>query len=410
MKTNRYLQTGEKSLCCGCMACSRTCPFGAIKMRRDEKGFSYPVLDLEKCKDCGMCQKVCPMEENYVGQDAEPDTYAVCNSSEEVVRKSSSGGMFSLLAEWVISQGGIIYGVEFDEEFGVRHGRATTMEEAARFRTSKYVESDISQVYTSLIQDLEDGKTVLITGTPCQISGVTKHLRLKKVGTEKLYTCDNICHGVPSSKIWRDYLSIIKSAYIKPGDKILQINMRSKKNSWQERMLDIELENGDIRQKIKQFSFNQFFSSMYGQRNSCFHCRYTSYKRPSDFTIGDFWNLENAGISFDTTKGVNALLVNTDKGRELFEKLRTHAKVQPVSKQACWQAHLEYSSKQPAKQEQFWKEYSEAEDKEEILKRYMKGSLTTRIIRKLSPVLQKTGLYGLAGKLYKVVFVGNKNE
>ena len=153
-----------------------------------------------------------------------------------------------------------------------------------------------------------------------------------------------------------------------------------------------------------------FFSSMYGQRNSCFHCRYTSYKRPSDFTIGDFWNLENAGISFDTTKGVNALLVNTDKGRELFEKLRTHAKVQPVSKQACWQAHLEYSSKQPAKQEQFWKEYSEAEDKEEILKRYMKGSLTTRIIRKLSPVLQKTGLYGLAGKLYKVVFVGNKNE
>ena len=227
-----FTENQKKSDCCGCMACANICGKSAITMKHDKCGFYYPIVDEDKCVDCGLCQKVCPMEDTFTGVDASPDIYALRSRDTQVLKESSSGGMFTLLAKWIFSQDGVVYGVAFDKDYKVLHMRAQSMEEAAAFRTSKYVESDLSVVYASLSQDLKSGRTVLLTGTPCQIAGVQKFLRTRRIPTDNLYTCDNICHGVPSRMLWKDYLKILKEKYIARDDRITGINMRSKRVSW----------------------------------------------------------------------------------------------------------------------------------------------------------------------------------
>ena len=400
--------TQKKQDCCGCMACSFACPKSAIQMKTDDCGFAYPEINQELCVHCGLCTRVCPLQENYTGADAVPDIYALQNHEKNIVSESSSGGMFSLLADWTLEQGGVIYGVAFDEGFEVRHMRADSAQSAATFRTSKYVQSDPSQIYQSICTDLKNGLTVLLTGTPCQIAGVTRFLEAKHADTAKLYTCDNICHGVPSPGVWKDYLKILESRYMDTDAQITSINMRSKRVSWKKQVMDVSVSKGNLLPVLEEFSFNKIFLSLFPVRPSCFHCHFTSYKRPADFTLGDFWNVDSAGIKFDVTGGVNEVLVNTEKGRKLFAAVRENAVCQPVSKAAGWQPHLEYSTKAPGNQEAFWTEYNAAADletKEALLRKYMKGSTLTRIIRKVNPILQKTGLYSVAGKMYKAVFV-----
>ena len=385
------------------MACSFSCPKSAISMKEDECGFLYPEINQELCVHCNLCTKVCPLQNTYTGADAVPDIYALQNHQKAIVSESSSGGMFSLLADWTLAQGGVIYGVSFDEGFQVRHMRADSAEKAAAFRTSKYVQSDPSHIYQTICDDLANGLTVLLTGTPCQIAGVARFLEIKHADTTSLYTCDNICHGVPSPGVWKDYLEILKSKYMDTDAQITSINMRSKRVSWKKQVMDISVSKGNLLPVLEEFSFNKIFLSLFPVRPSCFHCHYTSYKRPADFTLGDFWNVDSAGIKFDVTGGVNEVLVNTEKGRKLFVLIRENAVYQPVSKAAGWQPHLEYSARPPKKYREFWKDYKSTSDKELVLRKYMKGSLLTRMIRILSPVLRKTGLYNLAGKMYNIV-------
>ena len=374
-----FLENQSRKDCCGCSACSNICSASAITMRQDKYGFYYPRLDKTKCKNCGLCEKVCPMLENYVNQEANPAIYAVRNPDKSVLMESSSGGMFTLLARWTLNQNGVIYGVAFDDSFSVRHMRAEDEETAWKFRTSKYVDSDISEIYAHIIDDLKNSRTVLLTGTPCQI--------------------------------WEDYIKILKTKYIASDDEITHINMRSKKVSWREQVLDIRLKKGSVDSVISTFSFNKFFLSLYGNRPSCFHCRYTSYKRPGDFSLGDFWTSEKANLPFDIESGVNVVLVNTAKGQQLFDSLKGQFDSKSVTRQECWQPHLEYSARPPKNRQKFWQEYlaASASEKEAVLRKYMKGSMITRIIRTLSPFLRKTGLYNLAGKMYKLLIVRKKN-
>ncbi len=399
----------KKQDCCGCTACSSICPVGAIKIRSDAKGFRYPQVDQDKCIHCNKCRKVCPMEMTLVGKDADPDVYAVQNKNPDITAESSSGGMFTLLAQEIIAQGGTVYGAVFDSRFLVTHRRAQTMEQVAPMRTSKYVESDISGCFRNVAGDLSSGKPVLFTGTPCQVSSMNRYLELRRIDTSAYYTCDNICHGVPSRMVWKDYLDIMKTKYMKPEDQITGINMRSKKVSWKKQVMEIRTQDGCIKEAEEALSFNRLFLTLNLNRSSCFNCRYTSYARPADFSLGDFWNVEQAGItSFDTTKGVNEVLVNTDKGRELFEKIRDKAEVAKTDKEKAWQPHLEYSAAAPKTRTAFWEAYTSAEDKEPVLRRYIKGSALSRVIRTVSPILRKTGLYTVAGRMYRKVFVKGK--
>ena len=400
--------------CCGCNACCSICPCKAVTMKQDRKGFYYPEVNEEVCIHCGLCRKVCPMNVDAAGTPADPEVYAARSQNQGVLQESSSGGVFSHLMKWSLSRGGTVYGAAFDENFHVCHLRAETAEEAIRLRTSKYVDSEMGSAFRQIEQDLNDGRYVVVSGRPCQICAVNQYLSFRKVNTEKLLTCDVVCHGVPSSRIWEDYLNIIKRKYMAQGDRILSVNMRSKKETWKRQAMEIKTEQGLSEEIVHGFSFNRFYLSLYGNRPSCFRCHFTSYRRMGDISLGDFWNVENAGVKFDTEKGVNAVLVNTEKGRAVFEEaIRQGLDWQSVSKEAVWQPHLEYSAKRPKKQDDFWEAYCSAasdEEKESILREYMKGSALTRLIRILSPMLRKTGLYAFAGKMYKKVFVGNRHE
>ena len=206
----------KKSDCCGCTACYGVCPKSAITMQEDDEGFVYPAIDPAACVQCKKCETVCPLKTPR--EENEPLRLMGAKNTDEDVRKnSSSGGVFSLLAGYVQAQNGVIYGAAYDESFAVRHMRAEG-EDWKAFCVSKYVQSHMDDVFSLVRKDLTDGKTVLFSGTPCQVDGLQRYLRNVKVDTAKLITCDIVCHGTPSPKIWQAYLRYVeKTGKVKVG-------------------------------------------------------------------------------------------------------------------------------------------------------------------------------------------------
>lgn len=402
-----FFQSKNKADCCGCGACSDVCPKKAITMQADECGFLYPVIDEALCIHCGLCEKTCIFAQQIGGSAFESKYYAVRSKDDAVVRKSSSGGFFTLMAQEIFAQDGVVYGVAYDEAFRVVHQKAASMEQAEAFRTSKYVQSDNSCLYESIREDLQAGKTVLVTGTPCQIASIKKALAQSRTDCAKLYTCDNICHGVTSPMVFEDYMESLKK-YVAEGDRIASVNMRAKKEPSSNTVLEICTEKSGAMDAVQDYSYDRIFRNRVAIRSSCFACRFTSYSRPGDLTVGDFWNGTDASFSFDASWGVNEVLVNTEKGRALFDAICKNAYFQEVSKEKAWQPHLEYSTQKPEKYEAFWQAYCSAQDKESVIREYVKPSLLGKVIQFATPILRKTGLYTVFGKLYRMVFVKKK--
>ncbi len=395
--------------CCGCSACSVVCPANAISMKENGKGFLYPMPDPEKCVKCGLCEKTCPVKEDRVSVDADPGIYAGQNRDRAVLNVSSSGGIMTPLFSYIFDHGGTVWGAAFDNHFHVRHCRASSKEEAALFRGSKYVQSDFSGVFKGVTEDLKKGGPVLVTGTPCQISGLLKYLSAVHADTTRLYTCDNICHGVPSPAIWEDYLAIIRE---KTGTEVASVNMRSKDTGWEKQSFQLRLSSGEVPEITKQFSYNELYHSSDGLRPSCFECKYTSYSRVADLTVGDFWNYRQEKLPFAADGGISEILVNTSKGEQLLSVLKETCHIAPVSKKAAWQPHLMYPIDKPGNYDAFWEKYVNAEsasEKEALLHSVLKCSPVKRMIRKVIPILRRTGLYTLAGKAYRAV-CGKKSK
>ena len=399
-----YFQTNHKADCCGCGACSHVCPQKAITMTDDGQGFCYPVINRELCVHCGLCEKTCIFGEKIADTGADTKFYAVRSKDEAVVCRSSSGGMFTLMAEEIFSRGGVVYGVAYDENFRVEHAKAENMEQAAAFRGSKYVQSDNSSLYPSVKQDLEDGKTVLVTGTPCQIAGLKAFLERSPTDTEKLYTCDNICHGVSSPMVFADYMQSLKK-YVPEGDRIRYVNMRHKPGTDGKTAFAVHTNGGKPLPQAEDYSFYRLYQTRTVTRPSCFACRFTSYSRVGDLSFGDFWNAKDGDIAFEAKTGLNEVLVNTPKGAELFAAVSERACFQEVSRELAWQPHLEYASPQPKNYGAFWEAYLHTDNREQVMRKYLKGSILPRVIKFAMPILRKTGLYTLFGKLYKAVFV-----
>ena len=196
----------SKSFCTGCGACASICPFNAIKMEPDIGGFLYPKIDKEKCRECGLCYKVCDDANNML-YNKPRRIIGLKHNSEEIRARSTSGGAFFLLASEIISRGGTVYGAAFDKAWRVHHVRCSSLAELFILQKSKYVQSDLEKSYIKVTDDLKQGKMVLFTGTACQNSGLLAYLQAKHTNTDLLYTCDLICHGTPSPAIWKDYIS-----------------------------------------------------------------------------------------------------------------------------------------------------------------------------------------------------------
>lgn len=308
-----YFNTTKKELCNGCSACSLVCPTNAIEMIEDEEGFLYPKIDENKCIKCNKCRKVCsnsPKKNEY-----EIKAYAIKNKNEEERKNSTSGGMFKILAEYVIQKQGIVFGVKLNENLVAIHDYSETIEGCKEFSFSKYVRSDLGDSYKKVKAFLEDNRYVLFTGTPCQIQGLRSYLGRDN---EKLILCEIICHANPSPKILKMYIKNHENIEKK---KVKAIYFRSK-NKEMNNSAYIEFKDGTkkkMQEYITAFSGNQLIN-----RPSCYNCQFVDENRKADFTIGDFWGIEKVLPDFNDDKGISLLTVNTKKAEKIFDEIKQH--------------------------------------------------------------------------------------
>ncbi|MBR2300843.1 MAG: Coenzyme F420 hydrogenase/dehydrogenase, beta subunit C-terminal domain [Bacteroidaceae bacterium] len=367
--------------CCGCSACAQRCPKQCITMLPDSEGFLYPVIDSQSCIDCGICEKVCP-----IINQAEPKeplkAYAAYNKDEQIRLKSSSGGIFTLLAQGTIEQGGVVFGVRFNEQWQPIFDYTETIEGIAPFRGSKYVQATVGNAYIQAETFLKAGRQVLFSGTPCQIAGLRRYLRKEY---DNLLTVDIICHGVPSPKVWSMYLDEMSTRYRKRGHEranIESISFRDKSQGWKSFRMAIQFSNSKLK-KDNQIYSKTFYRDNYLRtfvsdttlRPSCYSCPANQGKSHSDITIADFWGIDTIDPTFDDDKGCGAILINSDKGARTFPHASCVEREKPfrdiVNNNTSWHT----SSTRPAKREEF---FATLEHTQSVIKSVQKQLIPSR--------------------------------
>ncbi|WP_291589280.1 Coenzyme F420 hydrogenase/dehydrogenase, beta subunit C-terminal domain [Bacteroides sp.] len=298
--------------CCGCTACASVCAQDAIIMEPDVLGFLYPKVNVAKCTDCGLCEKVCAFNNNYDKSLnlPKPDVYGARHKDMREVESSRSGAAFIAISDYILELGGVVYGVGYKEYFCVCHKRATTKEERDEFKGSKYVQSDLTGIFRQVKQDLKSGRIVLFSGTPCQTAGLNSYVGKKL--RDNLFLVDIVCHGVPGPKLWHDYIEYLEH---KQGDKIRRVNFRDKQLfGWAAHRESFEFVQEDGKKIFKELFYKHIMF-----RHSCGVCHFCNTTRPSDITIADFWGWQKTNPDFNRDdKGVSLVFVNTEKGRKLF--------------------------------------------------------------------------------------------
>ena len=342
----------NQSDCCGCSACASVCGHKAIVMQPDGLGFLYPVVDKDLCVECGLCEKVCTFNGKYDKSNnmAEPEVYAVRHKNIREVETSRSGAMFIAVSDWILEQGGVVYGAGYTDHFRVVHKRAVTKMERDEFKGSKYVQSDMNTIFGQVKNDLKQGLFVLFSGTPCQTSGLRSYLSIFKMDMTKLYICDIVCHGVPSPYYWRDYLAYIER---KQGMKAVSVNFRDKtKLGWTAHKESFTFANG------KTYTYTYTFYKHIMFRHSCGICHFANLQRPSDITIADFWGWEKVDSCINADdKGVSLVMVNSLQGRRLFDEVKESIRFIQTDVKHCLQPNLQYPSVIHPKRDAFERDY-----------------------------------------------------
>mgnify|MGYP000077325663 FL=1 len=337
--------------CSGCTACVSICPKGAIDMVDDGLGFKYPKVDYSKCVKCGSCTIVCAFRRDYsvdLNFD-KPYCYAVRHKELYEIETSRSGAAFIALSDYVIENGGVVYGAGYKEHFKIAHKRAATKEERNEFKGSKYVQSDMGEIFQEVKDDLLKGIVVLFSGTPCQTAGLNAFVGKKL--RENLILVDIICHGVASPFVWRDYLDYLEN---KENDTIISLNFRDKRIfGWS----GLHKESFLFKHKGLK-TYNYIFYNPYLIRKSCSSCVFTNTHRPSDITLGDFWGWQNVVPDFNKDdKGVSLVLCNTKKGFDLFNIVVHSLNVKRVNLKDCMQPNLVSPTPLDARRDDFESDY-----------------------------------------------------
>ncbi len=392
----------EKERCSGCTACMNSCPVGAISMIQDEEGFLYPEIDEGKCIHCGLCRKICPFHGGYDRSDnfETPLVYAVKHADEKVREASTSGGMFTALSDFVLAKKGIVYGAAFSKpDFKVHHIRAETVTERDRMRGSKYVQSEIGMVFPEIKSELEKGRDVLFTGTPCQVAGLKAYLGDTQY--EKLILCDLVCHGTPSPLIWNEYVVLLQQ---KRGKKLTDFKFRDKSLGWHNQLSCAYFQDGVIEYGTPLLhGFLKIFFQHVALRPSCHNCPFTNIERTGDITIADFWGVEKQKPEFDDDRGVSLLLVNTKKGNSIIEQIKQRLIMQPSSIEECVgpQVHLKRPAEPSPKRDVFWNDFNN-KGMDFVLKKYTYPKFSTKMKRKIiKPLLVKIGLFDTLKKMFR---------
>lgn len=311
-----YFDSKHKQDCSGCTACMNACPTTAISMREDEEGFLYPSINDEICINCGLCRKVCSWEHPKYDGDEKPTVLASILKNKEERQRSTSGGVFYAVAEWIISQGGVVYGAAFDENFQLHHIGVYTIDGLQKLRGSKYLQSNLGTVFKDIERELKTGRWCYFTGTGCQVAGLRAFLRKDY---PSLITSDIVCHGVPSQKLFDEHITYLEEKYY---DKVVSYQFRDCQKG-----KGGETVNFAHRKTIKKPGYvlsPYLYSFMYGltHRYSCYGCRFAQLPRQGDITLADFWGIEYIYPKFDRSNGASLLLLNTQKGRDLWDKIK----------------------------------------------------------------------------------------
>lgn len=311
----------DKQECCGCSACMEICPQKCITMQPDNEGFLYPVVKLEQCIECNLCIKICPVlnptlphEPIYI--------YAAKNPNEKIRQDSSSGGIFSLLAENILKEGGIVFGAAFDIQWNINHCYISETAELYKLRGSKYVQSTINGEFSEVEEFLKAGKKVIFSGTPCQIAGLKHYLKKEYF---QLCTIDFVCHGVPSPLVWQTYLNEIMHKHKIQKKHIQSINFRDKCSGWKNFSFSLKYEKNRKKKELSEIFYRNhylrgFLYDIY-LRPSCYNCPVKSGKSYSDITIADFWGVQHIFPEINTDKGISLVMINSAKGELIYQQM-----------------------------------------------------------------------------------------
>lgn len=296
----------KKDECCGCTACYASCPTGAIDMKADSEGFLYPLIDMAKCVDCGKCLRVCKNVRPY----KDSQIIYSCRNSSELRARSSSGGVFSRLAELVLEQGGIVCAVGYSDGCTeCLHKIITSKEDLDDLRRAKFVQSKKYDIYAQLKEYLDANVPTLFCGTPCECGGLRQYLNKEY---SNLLTCDLICGCVSSPVVYKRYIDFLVEKY---NSKVKSVNFKDKRQGWRGKAIAVCFESGEeYYNSILDDDYCVSFHSRFNIRPSCFNCKYRSLARSADLTLGDFWAIEKYAPEYDDNKGTSFVLVNTTKG------------------------------------------------------------------------------------------------
>lgn len=367
--------------CVGCRSCEQTCPKKCIRIEENKEGFLYPTVDYSLCVDCGCCLERCPVEKNMMHRNNPFEVWAWKNKNETEIMKSASGGAADVASKTILEMGGMVYGAAYDDNFVVSHISIDNKDDRYKLQSSKYVQSDSKNTYSQVKKNLSDGKIVLYTGTPCQISGLYAFLGGDK---ENLYTIDLICHGVPSPKFFRKYIEYQNKQL---GEKIISFNFRSKeKRGWGTQYLL----KTKTKTKTKTLSLDRYgnhFMKADCYRECCYQCLYANANRIGDLTVGDFWGIAKSHPEFYSPKGVSSVFVNTEKGKILFNSMEHFGYVKKATLEEGMekQGNLVRPSSRPKGRDEFYKNINEGDYIEQIsvglqLKERIKTLLPKKII------------------------------
>lgn len=314
MKKRVVLFDSEEE-CCGCSACMSICPQHAVTMSYNSSGDLFPRIDYDKCVGCKLCEKVCAFKHPKL-LDEEPVAFFYRLTDEVMLKKSQSGGVAYAISEFILKQNGVLFGVGIDDGYHVKTSCIKEIKCLDKFCGSKYVQSELDDSFLLCKEALNNGKVVLFIGTGCQIDGLLSFLELSRTKTDNLYTMDIVCHGVPGQKKWLDYISLLEK---RMGSRVVSMIFRDKeKTGWRGQVEKYTFEDG------REYHLNYWarsYQRCITYRDACFECKYTSIYRNSDFTVGDFWGVENYYPELNDNKGVSIVLAHTLKGLELLQEL-----------------------------------------------------------------------------------------
>ncbi len=382
----KHINITSKEDCCGCTACASVCPKKAIVMKEDNEGFLYPFVDQGKCIDCGLCKKTCPILNKNNCNIYKQKAFIFQNENESIRSQSTSGGFFTSLGEYIISNGGIVYGAAFNDEFLVEHKSANSVEDLNKFRKSKYLQSNQKEVFKEIKEQLNNKILVCYGGTPCQVAGLKEYL---KKDYDNLILMDIMCHSVPSPLVFKEYQTYILKKM--KANKIISVDFRDKsKYGYKYSMMTVVTDNGTYSEGIDTDPYLRAFFGDYSVRPSCYNCQFKTVKRDSDITIWDCFNINEIDKSFDDDKGTTRILTQSQKGENILKKLEG-IKIKEIDVEIAVRnvKEMTQSVRYNRKREDFFKDIKN----KNVFDKYFPRGIKTKINSFVRKTLAITGLY-----------------